>query len=67
MPRKLDTYEKWVKEGKASAYLSSIRRWVGENATQKQVAEGLHITEKTLIELCQILRESKLNSSLRIS
>jgi len=51
MPRKLDTYEKWVKEGKASAYLSSIRRWVGENATQKQVAESLHITEKTLIEL----------------
>ncbi|MBO4856653.1 MAG: hypothetical protein J5511_04745 [Bacilli bacterium] len=55
--KKLDTYQQWVKEGKADAYLSSIRRWVSDNATQKQIANNLHITEKTLISMKQKHKE----------
>ena len=57
MAKKLDTYQQWVKEGKADAYLSSIRRWVSDNATQKQIAKNLHISEKTLISLKQKHKE----------
>ncbi|MDD4154035.1 MAG: hypothetical protein PHT30_01315 [Bacilli bacterium] len=37
MGKKLDTYQQWVKNGTADTYLSSIRRWVSDNATQKQI------------------------------
>lgn len=57
MSKKLDTYQQWVKSGSADTYLSSIRRWVSDNATQKQIAKNLHITEKTLISLKQKHRE----------
>lgn len=57
MSKKLDTYQQWVKSGSADTYLSSIRRWVSDNATQKQIAKNLHITEKTLISLKQKHKE----------
>lgn len=57
MSKKLDTYQQWVKNGTADTYLSSIRRWVSDNATQKQIAKNLHITEKTLISLKQKHKE----------
>lgn len=57
MSKKLDTYQQWAKSGSADTYLSSIRRWVSDNATQKQIAKNLHITEKTLISLKQKHKE----------
>lgn len=57
MSKKLDTYQQWVKNGTVDTYLSSIRRWVSDNATQKQIAKNLHITEKTLISLKQKHKE----------
>lgn len=55
--KKLDTFQEWVKNGTADTYLSSIRRWVSDNATQKQIAKSLHISEKTLITLKQKHKE----------
>lgn len=55
--KKLDTFQEWVKNGTADTYLSSIRRWVSDNATQKQIAKSLHISEKTLISLKQKHKE----------
>lgn len=57
MSKKLDTYQQWVKNNTVDTYLSSIRRWVSDNATQKQIAKNLHITEKTLISLKQKHKE----------
>lgn len=57
MSKKLDTYQQWVKNDTVDTYLSSIRRLVSDNATQKQIAKNLHISEKTLIVLKQKHKE----------
>ena len=45
----LDTYERWEKSGHLETKLKAIAEMVSKRATQKEVAEFLGITEKTLI------------------
>ena len=47
----LDTYERWEKSGHLETKLKAIAEMVSKRATQKEVAEFLGITEKTLIKL----------------
>ncbi|AUD63475.1 hypothetical protein BK010_07650 [Tenericutes bacterium MO-XQ] len=47
----LDTYERWEKSGHLENKLKAIAEMVSKRATQKQVAEYLGITEKTVIKL----------------
>jgi hypothetical protein len=47
----LDTYERWEKSGHLETKLKAITELVSKRATQKEVAEYLGITEKTLIKL----------------
>lgn len=46
-----DTYEKWERSGLLERKLEGIRDMISRRATQKQVAEYLGITQKTLIKL----------------
>ena len=47
----LDLYEKWDASGHLEDKLKSISEMVSKRATQRQVAEYLGITEKTIIKL----------------
>ena len=47
----LDLYEKWEISGHLEDKLKSISEMVSKRATQRQVAEYLGITEKTIIKL----------------
>lgn len=47
----LDSYERWEKSGHLEAKLKVISEMVSKRATQKQVAEYLGISEKTIIKL----------------
>ena len=47
----LDLYEKWEESGHLNAKLKAISEMVSKRATQRQVAEYLGITEKTIIKL----------------
>jgi DNA-binding CsgD family transcriptional regulator len=47
----LDTYERWQKSGHLNLKLKSITEMTAKRATQRQVAEYLGITEKTVIRL----------------
>ena len=47
----LDTYERWEKSGHLNSKLKAIVEMTSKRATQKQIAEYLGITEKTVIKL----------------
>jgi transcription initiation factor TFIIIB Brf1 subunit/transcription initiation factor TFIIB len=47
----LDTYERWEKSGYLENKLKAISEMISKRATQKQVAEYLGVTEKTVIKL----------------
>lgn len=57
----LDTYEKWEKDGHLNKKLKAIKEMVAKRATQRQVAEYLGISEKTIIKLRKA--HSKLNDA----
>jgi DNA-binding XRE family transcriptional regulator len=50
----LDTYEKWEKSGHLKTKLKAISEMVSKRATQRQVAEYLGVTEKTIIKLRKV-------------
>jgi transcription initiation factor TFIIIB Brf1 subunit/transcription initiation factor TFIIB len=50
----LDTYERWEKSGHLENKLKSISEMISKRATQKQVAEYLGVTEKTVIKLRKV-------------
>ena len=47
----LDTYERWKESGHLDTKLKAITEMVSKRATQRQIAEYLGITEKTIIKL----------------
>ena len=47
----LDLYERWEESGHLNSRLKAISEMISKRATQRQVAEYLGITEKTLIKL----------------
>ena len=47
----LDLYERWEESGHLEVKLKAISEMVSKRATQKQIAEYLGITEKTVIKL----------------
>lgn len=47
----LDLYERWEESGYLNSRLKAIAEMISKRATQRQVAEYLGITEKTLIKL----------------
>ena len=47
----LDLYERWEQSGQLESKLNAIKEMISKRAHQKQVAEYLGITEKTLIKL----------------
>ena len=47
----LDTYERWEESGNLDIKLKSISEMISRRATQKQIAQYLGISEKTLIKL----------------
>jgi Trp operon repressor len=47
----LDLYERWEESGYLNSRLKAISEMISKRATQRQVAEYLGITEKTLIKL----------------
>ena len=49
--RMLDTYERWKESGHLNTKLKAITEMVSKRATQRQIAEYLGITEKTIIKL----------------
>ena len=57
----LDTYEKWEQAGQLKEKFKAIKEMVAKRATQRQVAEYLGITEKTLISIRK--KHSKLNDA----
>lgn len=57
----LDTYEKWEKSGHLDEKLEAIKEMVAKRATQRQVAEYLGISEKTIIKLRKV--HPKLNDA----
>ena len=59
----LDLYEKWEISGHLEDKLKSISEMVSKRATQRQVAEYLGITEKTIIKLRKI--HPKLNNAFQ--
>lgn len=50
----LDLYEKWEESGHLNSKLKAISEMVSKRATQRQVAEYLGITEKTIIKLRKV-------------
>ena len=50
----LDLYEKWEESGHLNAKLKAISEMISKRATQRQVAEYLGITEKTIIKLRKV-------------
>ena len=59
----LDLYEKWEESGHLNAKLKAISEMVSKRATQRQVAEYLGITEKTIIKLRKV--HPKLNEAFQ--
>ena len=59
----LDTYERWEKSGHLVTKLKSISEMVSKRATQRQVAEYLGITEKTIIKLRKV--HNRLNDAFQ--
>ena len=59
----LDLYEKWEASGHLEDKLKSISEMVSKRATQRQVAEYLGITEKTIIKLRKV--HPKLNNAFQ--
>src|SRR3989339_1098195 len=59
----LDLYEKWEASGHLDDKLKSISEMVSKRATQRQVAEYLGITEKTIIKLRKV--HPKLNNAFQ--
>ncbi|MDY0278640.1 MAG: hypothetical protein RBQ97_11220 [Acholeplasma sp.] len=57
----LDTYEKWEQAGQLKEKFKAIKEMVAKRATQRQVAEYLGITEKTLISIRK--KHPKLNDA----
>jgi DNA-binding XRE family transcriptional regulator len=47
----LDTYERWKESGNLETKLKAISEMISKRATQKQIAQYLGVTEKTLIKL----------------
>lgn len=50
----LDTFERWEKSGQLDAKLKSISEMTAQRATQRQIADYLGLTEKTLIKLRKV-------------
>ena len=59
----LDLYERWEKSGHLESKLKSIAEMVSKRATQRQVAEYLGVTEKTIIKLRKV--HPKLNDAFQ--
>ena len=59
----LDLYEKWEASGHLDDKLKSISGMVSKRSTQRQVAEYLGITEKTIIKLRKV--HPKLNNAFQ--
>ena len=59
----LDLYEKWEESGHLNAKLKAISEMISKRATQRQVAEYLGITEKTIIKLRKV--HPKLNEAFQ--
>jgi len=59
----LDTYERWEASGNLETKLKSISEMISRRATQKQIAQYLGISEKTLIKLRKT--HSKLDSAFQ--
>jgi len=59
----LDLFEKWETSGHLDEKLKSISEMVSKRATQRQVAEYLGITEKTIIKLKKV--HPKLNNAFQ--
>ena len=47
----LDTYERWKESGNLESKLKTISEMISKRATQKQIAQYLGVSEKTLIKL----------------
>ena len=50
----LDTYERWKASGHLEAKLKAISEMTSKRATQKQVADYLGVSEKTIIKLRKV-------------
>ena len=50
----LDTYERWKESGNLETKLKAISEMTSKRATQRQVAEYLGVTEKTIIKLRKV-------------
>ena len=50
----LDTYERWKESGHLETKLKAISEMTSKRATQRQVAEYLGVTEKTIIKLRKV-------------
>ena len=59
----LDTYERWEASGNLETKLKSISEMISRRATQKQIAQYLGVSEKTLIKLRKT--HSKLDSAFQ--
>jgi len=59
----LDTYERWEASGNLDIKLKAISEMISKRATQKQIAQYLGISEKTLIKLRKT--HSKLDSAFQ--
>ena len=59
----LDTYERWAASGNLETKLKSISEMISRRATQKQIAQYLGVSEKTLIKLRKT--HSKLDSAFQ--
>ena len=59
----LDLYEKWEESGHLNAKLKAISEMISKRANQRQVAEYLGITEKTIIKLRKV--HPKLNEAFQ--
>jgi DNA-binding XRE family transcriptional regulator len=59
----LDLYEKWEESGYLNSKLKAISEMISKRATQRQVAEYLGITEKTIIKLRKV--HPKLNEAFQ--
>ena len=59
----LDLYEKWEESGHLKSKLKAISEMISKRATQRQVAEYLGVTEKTIIKLRKV--HPKLNEAFQ--
>ena len=59
----LDLYERWEESGHLNTKLKAISEMISKRATQRQVAEYLGITEKTIIKLRKV--HPKLNAAFQ--